>query len=189
MVAASSIMRSTLLFCSRTLPWPAAIGSGLCTFSHKVHEWLTPRGNQTQNRLIARALYDLQGDYTESDHGRCLRLVAARHPKRALLVVLTDFVDATTAADMLAHLSLAARRHLVLFAALQDPFLDRAANLDPASVRAGFRQAAAVDLLRERREVLERIRQMGGFTIDVAPAGLTPPVVNRYLEVMFKGLL
>jgi uncharacterized protein (DUF58 family) len=162
---------------------------GLCTFSHKVHEWLAPRGSQSQNRLIARALFDLKGDYTESDHGRCLKLVAARHPKRELLVVLTDFVDATTAADMLAHLTLAARRHLVLFAALQDPFLDRIVEANPATARDGFRQAVAVDLLRERREVLERIRQMGGFTIDVAPAGLTPPVVNRYLEVMFRGLL
>jgi uncharacterized protein (DUF58 family) len=162
---------------------------GVCTFSHKVHEWLTPRGSQAQNRLIARALYDLKGDYTESDHGRCLKLVAARHSKRALLVVLTDFVDATTASDMLAHLTLAARRHLVLFAALKDPFLDRASEMEPATVRDGFRQAVAVDLLRERREVLERIRKAGGFTIDVAPTGLTPPVVNRYLEVMFRGLL
>jgi uncharacterized protein (DUF58 family) len=162
---------------------------GLCTFSHKVHDWLAPRGSLAQNRLITRTLYDLRGDHTESDHGRCLKLVAARHPKRWLLVVLTDFVDATTASDMIAHLQLAGRRHLVLFAALKDPFLDRAADRDPATLQEGYRQAAAVDLLRERREVLERIRQTGGFALDADPTGLTPPVVNRYLEVVFRGLL
>jgi uncharacterized protein (DUF58 family) len=162
---------------------------GLCTFSHKVHDWLAPRGSLTQNRLVARTLYDLRGDYSETDHGRCLRVVAARHPKRSLLVVLTDFVDATAAADMVAHLRLAGRRHLVLFAALKDPFLERAAANDPVTELDGFRKAAAVDLLRERHDVLEAIRKFGGFAIDAEPSGLTPPIINRYLEVVYRGLL
>jgi uncharacterized protein (DUF58 family) len=162
---------------------------GLCAFSAKVHGWLTPRGNLAQNRLIADALYDLRGDFTETDHGRCLKFIAARHQKRSLLVVLTDFVDATTAAGMVAHLSLAARRHVVLFVALKDAFLDRAAVGPADTDRAGFRKAAAVDLLRERREVLERIRHTGGFVVDADPAGVTPHILNRYLEVMLGGLL
>ncbi len=162
---------------------------GLCTFSHTVHAWVLPRGNVAQNRLITEALYDLRGDYTESDHGLCLRLVASRHPKRALLVVLTDFVDATTAAEMVAHLRLAARRHVVLFVALKDPFLERAARAVPRTAAEGFRKAAAVDLLHERREVLERLRQVGAHVLDAEPTGLTPPVINRYLEITFRGLL
>ncbi|MCE9564464.1 MAG: DUF58 domain-containing protein [Planctomycetes bacterium] len=162
---------------------------GLCTFSGKVHSWLTPRGHLAQNRLISEALYDLRGDFTESDHGRCMKFVAARHPKRSLLVVLTDFVDATTSAEMVAHLDLAARRHVVLFAALKDAFIERAAHSDPQTDREGFRKAAAVDLLRERQEVLERIRHSGGFVIDAEPGNVTPPMINTYLEVMLGGLL
>jgi uncharacterized protein (DUF58 family) len=162
---------------------------GLCTFSHKVHAWVAPRAHVAQNRLLTEALYDLRGDFTETDHGRCLRLVAARHPKRALLVMLTDFVDAQTASEMIAHVQLAGRRHVVLFAALKDPFLERAAAARPPTTFAGFRKAAAVDLLHDRREVLERIRQRGAFVVDVEPAGLTPPVLNRYLEITFRGLL
>ncbi len=162
---------------------------GLCTFSGRVTAWLAPRGNVAQNRLISEALYDLRGDYTETDHGRCLRFVAARHPKRSLLVVLTDFVDGVTAAGMVAHLNLAARRHVVLFAALKDAFLDRAAAADPATQLDGFRKAAAVDLLRDRREVLERVRHAGGVVVDAEPGALTPPVINGYLEVMFGGRL
>jgi uncharacterized protein (DUF58 family) len=162
---------------------------GLCTFSNKVHAWLVPRGNLAQNKLVAETLYDLGGDFHETDHGRCLKFVAARHPKRALLVVLTDFVDATTAADMVAHVQLAARRHVVLFAALKDAFLERAARSTPETDRDGFRKAAAVDLLRERAEVLEKIRHAGGFVVDAEPGAITPPVINGYLEVMLGGLL
>jgi uncharacterized protein (DUF58 family) len=162
---------------------------GLCTFSHSVHAWVSPRAHVGQNRLITEALYDLRGNFSETDHGQCLRLVRSRHPKRALLVVLTDFVDAQTAADMVAHVQLAARRHVVLFAALRDPFLERAASSRPRTPLEGFRKAAGVDLLRERREVLEQLRQAGVHVLDVEPTGVTPPLINRYLEITFRGLL
>ncbi|MFL6116583.1 MAG: DUF58 domain-containing protein, partial [Catenulispora sp.] len=160
---------------------------GLCTFSNQVHAWLAPRGGPAQGRLIAESLFDLRADYRETDHARALQLLAARHPKRALVVVLTDFVDATTAADLVAHLGLAARRHLVLLAALKDPFLERAARSEPAAERDGYRKAVAVELLHERQEVLERIRHLGGLVIDAEPAGIAPPLLNRYLEVALRG--
>jgi uncharacterized protein (DUF58 family) len=163
--------------------------AGLCTFSHKVQAWVTPRAHLAQNRLLGEALYDLRGDYSESDHGRCLRLVGSRYPKRALLVVLTDFVDAQTAADMITHLRQASRRYLVLFAALRDPFLLRASRSRPVSAQEGFQKAAAIELLRERREVLESLRQIGAHVLDAEPGALTPPVVNRYLEITSRGLL
>jgi uncharacterized protein (DUF58 family) len=162
---------------------------GLCTFSGKVHAWLTPRGNMAQNRLIGEALYDLRGDYTESDHARCLKFVASRYPKRSLLVVLTDFVDGTTAAEMVAHLQLAARRHVVLLAAMKDAFLKRASRVNAMTERQGFRKAVALDLLRERREVLEKIRHAGGHVVDTEPGDVAPAVINNYLKVMLGGIL
>jgi uncharacterized protein (DUF58 family) len=162
---------------------------GLCAFSGKVHTWLTPRGSAAQARLIGEALYDLRGDFAESDHARCLKFLASRYPKRSLLVVLTDFVDGVTAAEMVAHVQLAARRHVVLFAALKDAFLARAAAAHPAADADGFRKAAAIDLLHERQTVLEKIRRAGGLVVDAEPGAITPPVVNGYLEVMLGGLL
>jgi uncharacterized protein (DUF58 family) len=162
---------------------------GLCAFSNRVHTWVAPRPHRAQMRLLTEALYDLQGNFTETDHGRCLRQLALRHRKRALLIVLTDFVDADTASDMIAHLLRAARRHLVLFAALKDPFLDRAARSHPATSFEGFRKTAAMELLHERREVLERLRQFGAHVLDMEPGGITPPVINRYLEITLRGQL
>jgi uncharacterized protein (DUF58 family) len=162
---------------------------GLCTFSGKVHVWLTPRGSMAQNRLIGENLFDIQGDYSESDHARCLKFVASRFPKRSLLVVLTDFVDRTTSAAMVSHLQLAARRHVVLFAAMKDAFLEQASVAECATAKDGFRKAAAMDLLRERQEVLEEIRHAGGFVVDTEPGDVAPAVIGNYLEVMLRGLL
>ncbi|MBV9749174.1 MAG: DUF58 domain-containing protein, partial [Acetobacteraceae bacterium] len=162
---------------------------GLCTFSQQVHSWVVPRPRAGQLRLISEALYDLGGDFTESDHARCLRQLALRHGKRALLVVLTDFVDAETAADMVAAVGHAARRHVVLFTAFNDPFVEEAARLRPRDEPEGFRKTVALGLLRERREVLERLRQMGAQVIDAAPGAVTPALLNKYLEITLRGLL
>lgn len=162
---------------------------GLCAFSHKVHAWLAPRGGRAQGRLIGETLYDLKGDYRESDHARAMQLVANRHPKRSLVVAITDFVDATTAADLVTHLGQAARRHVVLLAALQDRFLAHASVAPVQIARDGFRRAAAVDLLHDRREVLEQIRHLGGLVLDATPADLSPRLLNRYLEVVLRGML
>jgi uncharacterized protein (DUF58 family) len=162
---------------------------GLCSFSAEVHSWLTPRAKQGQMRLVTEALYDLAGDFTESDHARCLRQVALRHGKRALLVVLTDFVDAETAEDMVAAVRHAARRHVVLFTAFKDPFLERAARLEPRTEEEGFRKAVALGLLRERQEVLRRLRLAGIQVVDAVPAEVTPGLLNKYLEVSLRGLV
>jgi uncharacterized protein (DUF58 family) len=162
---------------------------GLCAFSQQIRAWVMPRRRLTQMRLITEALYDLQADFTESDHGRCLRQLAVRHPKRALLIVLTDFVDAETAADMVAAAAHAARRHVVLFAALNDPFLEAAARARPRSETEAFRKAMALALLRERREVLERLHQLGVQVVDATPGAISASVLNKYLEISQRGLL
>jgi uncharacterized protein (DUF58 family) len=115
--------------------------------------------------------------------------VALRHNKRSLLVVLTDFVDAETAEDMVAAVRHAARRHVVLFAAFKDPFMERAARLEPRAEEEGFRKAVALGLLRERQQVLRRLRLAGIQVVDAVPSEVTPGLLNKYLEISLRGLV
>lgn len=162
---------------------------GLCTFSNRVRDWVVPRARMGQYPLIADTLFDLQADYNESDHGRALRLIAKNHRKRSLIVVLTDFVDAATAAEMTAHLALASRRHLVLFVAFGDPFLRSAARGEAHTLFEGFRKASAIELLHDRFEVLETLRRSGALVIDAEPDQVTPELINRYVEIVLGGLI
>jgi uncharacterized protein (DUF58 family) len=162
---------------------------GLCAFSHRPHVWVSPRSSLHQLQLISDAMYNLQGDYTESNHGRVLESVASRYNKRALLILLTDFVDAATSIEMLTHLRQSTRRHLILFAALKDRYLIQASRQHVATVSEGFQQSTAVELLQERRLVLEQLRRHGLQVIDAAPEDLAPSLLNKYLEITHRGLL
>jgi uncharacterized protein (DUF58 family) len=77
----------------------------------------------------------------------------------------------------------------VLFAAMKDAFLEKISLAETKTVADGFRKAAALELLRERREVLEEIRHAGGFVVDTDPGDIAPAVISNYLEVMLRGLL
>jgi uncharacterized protein (DUF58 family) len=162
---------------------------GLATFAQQLLTWVQPRPGKPQMRPITDALYNLEGSLTESDHTRALRSLTTRHNKRSLLVFLTDFVDLETAGEMMAAIRLASRRHVVLFCAFNDPFLDRAASVIPATEQEGFRQVMALTLLRERQEVLERLRLQGAQVIDAVPTEVTPALLNKYLEVSLRGLV
>ena len=105
-----------------------------------------------------------------------------------LLVVLTDFVDAVTGATWLRPFRRAARRHLVLFVAL--PTISGADRAGPAGQRrGGFSQGRGDWPAPRTRKVLEGLRRTGVFVVDVNPQELTPNLLNKYLEISFRGLL
>src|SRR5262249_13582203 len=162
---------------------------GLAAFAQHMLTWVQPRPGKPQLRPITEALYNLEGSLAESDHAACLRQLTVRHNKRALLVFLTAFVDADTAADIVAAIRKASRRHVILFCAFNDPFLARAAHHVPNTEQEGFRQAVALGLIRERKEVLERLRLQGAQVVDAVPDAVTPALLNKYLEISLRGLL
>ena len=162
---------------------------GLCTFSNRVHNWVAPRARMGQFQLIADSLFDLQADYTESDHGRALRLVAKNHRKRSLLVVLTDFVDAVTAAEMTAHLGLASAGISSCSSRLETPF-------SPIPPQVG-RERSGRDSGKPARSsyctTAARFSRPSAVTapmiIDAPPAKITPELINEYVDIVLKGLL
>jgi uncharacterized protein (DUF58 family) len=113
-----------------------------------------------------------------------VREISVSQRQRALIVVLTDFVEAE-AARLAAPLAVLGRRHRVLLVAIRDPIF---ALLDPAPEGAGrrsllHRRIVLDDLLHERETTLASLRQCGVETLDLAPDAITAPVLNRYLAI------
>lgn len=160
---------------------------GLAVFDRGVRARLTPRSHRAELGAFVEVLRPLAPRFVEVDHGAFVRDIAVTQRQRALIVVLTDFVEAESA-RLAAPFAVLARRHRVLLVAIRDPIF---ALLDPAQADAAnasdlallHRRIVLDDLLHERETTLAALRRCGVETLDLAPEAITAPVLNRYLAI------
>jgi uncharacterized protein (DUF58 family) len=162
---------------------------GVLVFDDEVRAFVPPaRGRQALQR-VREALVPVQATMAEPDYAAAFRTLAARHRKRALLVLFTDVIDARASQAVIAHTTRGAVRHLPLVVALRNDAVLAAAAPGAPTAAGVYAAAAAEELLSARAEALERMRQAGASVVDVSPHAMTAAVVNRYLEVKGRGSL
>lgn len=159
---------------------------GLAVFDTELRVALSPRSRRASLGDFIEALRPVMPRLVESETDTLVRHLALRRQQRALVVLLTDFVEAAPA-RLLSPLTVLARRHQVLLVALRDPVFDL---LDPRAPRAvrdephGIeRRIVLDDLLRERESALAALRRAGLHTLDLRPEAATAAVLNRYLAL------
>jgi uncharacterized protein (DUF58 family) len=156
---------------------------GLLSFDSKVGIWAAPQGGIRSFAALSELASRI--DYSEAETNFTLGLTALgeRLSRRSLVVVLTDFVDTTTAELMLENLDRLARRHAVVFVTLKDPGLEAIAAAPPRDLPKLHRAVVAAGLLRDREVVLTRLRRQGIPTVDSVPSAIGPQLLNTYLEI------
>lgn len=138
---------------------------------------------------LRTALIPVQPTLVEPDYAAAFRALAQRQRKRALIVLLTDVIDARASRALLAHLTKSASRHLALVVALRNDALLQAARPTADNTSALYASAAAEELISERLTALQRMRDAGVVVVDVAPDAMAAAVVNQYLELKSRGAL
>ncbi|TMA38671.1 MAG: DUF58 domain-containing protein [Deltaproteobacteria bacterium] len=157
----------------------------MCAFDAELGGFVASRGHRRHLGAFLDFLRMLAPTPVEADYRALLRGLERHQRQRALLVVLTDFVEADPMA-IVAPLGILGRHHRVLLVAVRD----RAYNLLAPDARpadddglAPYRRLVVDDLLREREATLARLRRRGLQTLDLAPSALTAAVLNRYLAI------
>ena len=163
---------------------------GLVAFDHRVRAFVATGRGTRQLAHLKEAIFDLLPSASESDLARVLREVAVRHPRRAMVILLTDVADPLSVPDQVRALAAASRRHRILFAALDHPSLREAeagssatdrAGAAPESVRPSVR-ATALALGAERRAGLRQIARSGVRVLNALPAESAAPVLAAWLD-------
>ena len=131
-------------------------------------------------------LATVQPRLVEADYVALARQLGGGRQRRALVIVLGDFVDADTA-TLFEPLTLLAGRHRVLFTAIRDRAY---AALTPTRPPTGtddalglYRRIVLGELLADRERTLLRLRRAGLETLDLPPEQITAAVLNRYLAM------
>jgi uncharacterized protein (DUF58 family) len=109
--------------------------------------------------------------------------------RRALVVVFTDFADATSAELMIENVARLLKTHLVLFVVFRDEELESFIEAQPDAPDDVTRAVIADALLRERELVITRLKRMGVHVLDAPVRSLGPELLNRYLDLKRRDLL
>jgi len=163
---------------------------GLVAFDRELRLMVRPKSGRAAAAAMIEATLALDAAPFEPNYRVLAENLARFQKKRALVIVLTDFVEGSASRELEAYLSVVARRHLVLLVALRDRILAEADIRDPEITRERlYRKLALQDLAVEREAAIVRIARFGAQTLDLDPARINVPVLNRYLAVRQAGLL
>jgi len=130
-------------------------------------------------------------DYSTEETNFTLGLtaLAGRLDRRAMVVVFTDFADATSAELMVENVARLLRTHLVLFVVFRDEELESLVGREPQDPDDVSRAVIAERLLKQREAVTARLRRLGAQIVD-APADVLPTaLLNGYLDVKRRDLI
>ncbi|QDL91051.1 DUF58 domain-containing protein [Paroceanicella profunda] len=172
--------------------WAAALGGdqiGLFAYDSQPRLFVPPAPGRAAFARLRRRMADLDYAMVETNHTLALSRLSARIPRRSLIVVFSDFADPTTAELLVETLGALSRRHAIVFVALGDPGLARAATARPHTLDALARGVAAAQMRAERRVVLERLHRLGIAVLDVAPGQLTARLVSAYLDLKAREVI
>lgn len=156
---------------------------GLATFDSRFGLYVEPKGGLRGFNVLSHMAGKVDYSDRETNYTLGLTSIGQRLSRRSLIVVLTDFVDTIAAELMMENLDRLSRRHVIIFVALQDPGLAATAAGDPGTLLELNRAVVAGGLLRDREVVLRRLRRLGIYPIDAAPAQVSPRLINTYLDI------
>ncbi len=163
---------------------------GFVAFDSTLRLFARPRSGPSGVGAMVDATSSLAPTSFEPDYRILVETLARHQKKRALIVVLTDFVEGGTSRGLEDYLAVLARRHCVMLVALRDRMLREVDQREPAISRDRlYRRLALQDLVAEREAVLARIGRFGAQVLDLDPSQITAPVLNRYLAVREAALI
>lgn len=163
---------------------------GAISFGHapgQARRFAPRKGGATLNALMAR-FYDIEPGTTHSDYLAAAEALLRAQPKRALVIMLTNFRD-EDAAELTPALRLLRSRHLVLVASLRERVLRDMASQPITEDHHAVEVAAAHLFAQARHDAFQRSVGHDALSVDVEPDALAVALVNRYHAVKRAGLL
>lgn len=130
-------------------------------------------------------------DYSDRETNYTLGLteLAGTLRRRSLLIVFTEFADATSAELMLENIGRLLDQHVVVFVVMRDDELEDLAQRAPATTEDVSRAVVAAALLRERDIVVERLRRLGVEIVEAPANRVGPALLARYLDLKRRDQL
>ncbi len=156
---------------------------GVGVFDRQIHTWIPPQRGQAYLSQLIERLTPIQPDWLEPDYFNVATTVVQQQSRRALVVMLTDLVDATASAELLSALTRLAPRYLPFCVALRDPLVDQQAQTSSVILEQAYARAVALDLIAQRQAAFEILKHKGVLVLDGPANQISQALVDRYLHL------
>ena len=167
---------------------------GVAVFDREVTTWIPPeRGQHHLSKLIDR-LTPIQPVLLEPDYMGAVTQLVSQQTRRALVVLITDLVDVTASAELLAALGRLTPRYLPFCVTLRDPQVDQQAlntltEGGKDAIATVYQRAVALDLLSQRQVAFAKLKQKGVLVLDAPANQISEQLVDRYLQLKLRNQL
>lgn len=161
----------------------------LFSFAAKPHA-LTPAYMHTQDfRALQRAASLIDYAHVESNFTLALTTLSAQLTRRSLIILFTEFTDATSADLMIRAAGRLVKKHRLLFVVIKDEEVESEERRRPESAADVTRSNVAAAMLRDRQLVIARLQRLGADVIEVPADAMGAGAVEAYLGVKRAGSL
>lgn len=163
---------------------------GALSFGTEVggQRWFAPRKGVHAFNALMGEFFDLQPSPTHSDYISAAQDVLRRQPRRALVVVITNFRDEDSS-ELAQALQLLRSRHLVLLASLRERIVRDLMMQPVTSAQAALEVGSAHLYAQARRDAFNRLAARDALMVDAEPQELGVELVNRYHAAKRAGLI
>ncbi len=172
--------------------WAAAIGGdrvGHFSYDVKPRTFAAPEAGRRAFTRLRSWSAGLEYVGRETNHTLAMTELNARTPKRSLIIVFTDFLDATSAELLVENIAILAKRHLLIFVTIRDPDVENLVQNAPQDMSGVATLVAANQTISERRLVLERLARLGVTVLDAKPGTMTSQLISTYLDIKARELI
>ncbi|NJO40021.1 MAG: DUF58 domain-containing protein [Cyanobacteria bacterium CRU_2_1] len=162
---------------------------GVGVFDRQIHTWISPERGRSQLPKLLERLTPIQPVLLEPDYLGAVTMFTGQQTRRALVVLITDVIDKTASAELLAAMGRLSPRYLPFCVTLRDSQIDVKANTFTQDIPNAYARAVALDLIAQRQVALATLKQRGVLILDAPANQISEQLVDRYLQLKARNQL
>lgn len=158
-------------------------------FSHDIHAYIPPGKGLTHLHMIIREVYHLQSTPVESNYAKAFQYLETVQKRRALIMLFSDLDHYLLDDVLLPYLQPIRKRHLFLWIGITDPMIREWIEKEPTVTRAAMVKSMAQRQALERKKDLLKWGQLGLQATEAHEEQVVTAAIERYIEIINRGLL
>ncbi len=158
-------------------------------FSNQIHTYIPGRKGLAHLQTIIQSVYNLQSMPYESNYGTAFEYLEMKQKRRSLILLFSDLDVFFHGDDSLFYIQRVKRRHLFIMLGIADPMLSKWIEIEPTETKYAMLKSMAQKAEIERKKQMAKWDRLGVPMIEAPEETLAITALNRYVEIMNRGIL